>query len=48
VVDRSFGWFGRYRRLGRDYEPTTSSSAARVYLASIRRTLRLVTTENPN
>ncbi len=48
VVERSFGWFGRYRRLGRDYEPTTSSSEAMVYLASIRRTLRLVTTENPN
>ena len=48
VVERSFGWFGRYRRLGRDYEHTTSSSEAMVYLASIRRTLRLVTTENPN
>jgi putative transposase len=48
VVERSCGWFGRYRRLCRDFEPTTSSSEAVVYLASIRRTLKLVTTEKPN
>jgi putative transposase len=48
VVERSFGWLGRYRRLCRDFEHTTLSSEAMVYLASIRRTLRLVTTENPN
>jgi putative transposase len=48
VVERSFGWFGRYRRLCRDFEHTTSSSEAMVYLASIRRTLRLVTTEKTN
>ena len=45
VVERSFGWFGRFRRLCRDFEHTTSSSEAMVYLASIRRTLRLVTTD---
>ena len=48
VVERSFGWFGRYRRLGRDFEHTVSSSEAMVYLASIRRTLRVVTTEKAN
>jgi putative transposase len=42
VVERSFGWFGRYRRLSRDFEHTTASSEAMVYLASIRRTLKLV------
>jgi putative transposase len=26
VAERSFGWFGRYRRLARDYEHTVSSS----------------------
>ena len=46
VVERSFGWLGRYRRLCRDFEHTTVSSEAMVYLASIRRTLRVVTTEN--
>lgn len=45
VAERSFGWFGRYRRLSRDFEHTTSSSEAMVYLASIRRTLKLVTAE---
>jgi putative transposase len=48
VVERSFGWFGRYRRLCRDFEHTTVSSEAMVYLASIRRTLKLVTTEKAN
>jgi putative transposase len=43
VVERSFGWFGRYRRLARDYEHTTRSSEAMTYLASIRRTLKLAT-----
>lgn len=48
VVERSFGWLGRYRRLCRDFEHTVSSSEAMVYLASIRRTLKVVTTENAN
>jgi putative transposase len=42
VVERTFGWFGRYRRLARDYEHTTAASEAFTYLASIRRTLKLV------
>jgi putative transposase len=40
VVERTFGWLGRYRCLARDYEHTTESSEAIVYLASIRRTLK--------
>jgi putative transposase len=48
VVERSFGWLGRYRRLCRDFEHTTVSSEAMVYVASIRRTLKVVTTEKPN
>ena len=48
VVERSFGWLGRYRRLGRDFEHTTVSSEDMVYLASIRRTLRVVTMEKSN
>lgn len=42
VVERTFGWLGRYRRLGRDYEHQTLSSEAMVYLASIHRLLRLL------
>jgi len=44
VVERTFGWLGRYRRLARDYEHTTSSSENMVYIASIRRMLKIVTT----
>jgi putative transposase len=43
VVERTFGWFGRYRRLARDYEHTVAVSEAMTYLASIRRMLKLVT-----
>lgn len=35
VVERTFGWFGRYRRLGREYEYQTRSSEAMVYTAFI-------------
>jgi putative transposase len=43
VVERTFGWLGRYRRLARDYEHTVSSSEAMTYLASVRRMLKLTT-----
>jgi putative transposase len=35
VVERTFGWLGRYRRLSRDYEGSTNSSEAMVLLAMI-------------
>jgi putative transposase len=41
VVERTFGWLGRYRRLSRDFEHTVQSSVAFVYIASIRRMLKL-------
>jgi putative transposase len=37
VVERSFAWFGRSRRLSKDYEMLTENSEGFVYLASIRR-----------
>ena len=44
IVERTFGWLGRYRRLSRDFEHTTvSSSEAVVYIASIRHMLKLAT-----
>ena len=43
VVERTFGWLGRYRRLARDYEHTVSTSEAMTYLASVRRMLKLAT-----
>lgn len=35
VVERTFAWLGRYRRLSKDYEQLTESSEAMIYLASI-------------
>lgn len=35
VVERTFAWFGKYRRLSKDYEQCTSSSESMIYLASI-------------
>ena len=43
VVERTFGWLGRYRRLARDFEHTCLSSEAMTYIASIRRMLKLAT-----
>lgn len=45
VVERTFGWLGRYRRLSRDFEHKVKSSEAMVYAASVRRMLRLLTTQ---
>jgi putative transposase len=36
IVERTFGWFGRYRVLSKEYERTTASSETDVYVASIR------------
>ena len=36
VVERTFGWLGRYRRLSKDYEGLTESSQAFIYAAMIR------------
>jgi putative transposase len=44
VIERTFGWLGRYRRLARDYEHTTSSSESMIYIASTRRMLKMLTT----
>ena len=35
IVERTFGWLGRYRRLSKDYEQNTASSEAWIYLAMI-------------
>lgn len=36
VVERTFGWLGRYRRLNRDYERQAQTGEAIVYVAMIR------------
>jgi putative transposase len=40
VVERSFAWIGRYRRLSKDYEATTASSEAWITIAMIHLMLR--------
>ena len=40
VVERTFGWLMRQRRLARDYETTESSAEAWIYIAMIRIQLR--------
>jgi putative transposase len=35
VIERIFAWLGKYRRLSKDYERDTRSSAGFIYLASI-------------
>lgn len=40
VVERTFAWLGRYRRLSKDYEKCTKSSEGVVYIASIHTMLK--------
>jgi putative transposase len=40
IVERTFGWFGRYRRLSRDYEHNPRSSETWIYIAMIHRMSR--------
>ena len=43
VVERTFAWLGRDRRLSRDYERRTESSACRVRISAIRGMLKRLT-----
>ncbi len=36
VVERTFAWLGRYRRLSKDYEYLESTSESMIYLGMIR------------
>lgn len=45
VVERTFAWLSRYRRLSKDYERKPTSSEGHVYLASIRLMLRRICKE---
>ena len=45
VVERTFAWLGRYRRLSKDYERKPTASEGHVYLASIRLMLRRICKE---
>ncbi len=36
IVERTFGWFGRYRRLSKDYEEFPASSEAMIRITMIQ------------
>lgn len=40
VVERTFAWLGRCRRLAKDFEATIASAEAWIFIASIRLVLR--------
>jgi putative transposase len=40
IVERTFAWLGKYRRLSRDYEAKTETSATLIYLAMIHLMVR--------
>jgi putative transposase len=42
IVERTFGWFNRYRRLSKDYEHTLNSSEAWIYITAVHRMSRLM------
>jgi putative transposase len=42
IVERTFGWLGRYRRHSKDYERNTASSEAMIYIAMIHLMLRRI------
>lgn len=44
VVERTFGWLGRYRRMSKDYEFLTDSSEAMIRVAMVGLMLRRLAT----
>jgi putative transposase len=40
IVERTFGWFGRYRRLSKDYECLPRNSETWIYIAATHRMAR--------
>jgi putative transposase len=45
VVERTFGWFGRYRRLSKDDETNPLSSETWIYISAIHRMSRFALPE---
>ena len=47
VIERTFGWLGRYRRLSRDYEYLLLTSEVLIYAAMVRLMLHRLTNDKP-
>lgn len=47
VVERTFAWLGRYRRLSKDYERLTATSAAMIQVSAIHHMLRRLKRKRP-
>jgi putative transposase len=45
VVERTFGWFGRSRRLSKDYEQLPETSEAMIYAVMVRLMLKRLATQ---
>jgi len=48
IVERTFGWFGRYRRLSKDYEFLTQTSEAMIRVAMIHLMVRRLARMGPS
>jgi putative transposase len=46
VVERTFAWNGKYRRLSKDYEARTETTEAWIYWASVHRMVRRLVKPN--
>ena len=47
IVERTFGWLGRYQRLSKDYEGLTESGQALIYAAMIHIMIRRLAKVKP-
>jgi len=47
IVERIFGWFGKYRRLSKDYEYLTNSSEAMISVATVYIMVRRIALKTP-
>lgn len=48
VVERTFAWIGRYRRMSKDYEYLTQSSEAMMHLVMLRLMRRRPALKSPH